>query len=342
MSEKEKNRNRGEIIIYRSEDGLTQINVKLEDETVWLTQQQMAELFQTSRTNVVEHIGNIYSEGELEQNATCREFRQVRREGNREVVRQILHYNLDMIISLGYRVKSSVATRFRIWATERLKEYMIKGFTMDDARLKALGGGGYWKELLDRIRDIRSSEKVMYRQVLDLYATSIDYDPKSDESIQFFKIVQNKLHYAVHGHTAAELIFNRVDADKPFMGLTSFEGELPRVKDIGVAKNYLSEDELKVLNNLVSGYFDFAEVQAMKKKPMYMEDYIYQLDAILSSTGEKLLDGAGRVSHQQAMDKAQAEYKKFQAKTLTEVERSYLETIKSIEIKAKKKKDKMQ
>ena len=342
MSEKEKNRNRGEIIIYRSEDGLTQINVKLEDETVWLTQQQMAELFQTSRTNVVEHIGNIYSEGELEQNATCREFRQVRREGNREVVRQILHYNLDMIISLGYRVKSSVATRFRIWATERLKEYMIKGFTMDDARLKALGGGGYWKELLDRIRDIRSSEKVMYRQVLDLYATSIDYDPKSDESIQFFKIVQNKLHYAVHGHTAAELIFNRVDADKPFMGLTSFEGELPRVKDIGVAKNYLSEDELKVLNNLVSGYFDFAEVQAMKKRPMYMKDYIYQLDAILSSTGEKLLDGAGRVSHQQAMDKAQAEYKKFQAKTLTEVERSYLETIKSIEIKAKKKKDKMQ
>ena len=342
MSEKEKNRNRGEIIIYRSEDGLTQINVKLEDETVWLTQQQMAELFQTSRTNVVEHIGNIYSEGELEQNATCREFRQVRREGNREVVRQILHYNLDMIISLGYRVKSSVATRFRIWATERLKEYMIKGFTMDDARLKALGGGGYWKELLDRIRDIRSSEKVMYRQVLDLYATSIDYDPKSDESIQFFKIVQNKLHYAVHGHTAAELIFNRVDADKPFMGLTSFEGELPRVKDIGVAKNYLSEDELKVLNNLVSGYFDFAEVQAMKKKPMYMEDYIYQLDAILSSTGEKLLDGAGRVSHQQAMDKAQAEYKKFQAKTLTEVERIYLETIKSIEAQAKKNKDKMQ
>ncbi len=342
MSEKEKNRNRGEIIIYRSEDGLTQINVKLEDETVWLTQQQMAELFQTSRTNVVEHIGNIYSEGELEQNATCREFRQVRREGNREVVRQILHYNLDMIISLGYRVKSSVATRFRIWATERLKEYMIKGFTMDDARLKALGGGGYWKELLDRIRDIRSSEKVMYRQVLDLYATSIDYDPKSDESIQFFKIVQNKLHYAVHGHTAAELIFNRVDADKPFMGLTSFEGELPRVKDIGVAKNYLSEDELKVLNNLVSGYFDFAEVQAMKKRPMYMKDYIYQLDAILSSTGEKLLDGAGRVSHQQAMDKAQAEYKKFQAKTLTEVERIYLETIKSIEAQAKKNKDKMQ
>lgn len=342
MNEKENNTNKGEIIIYQSEDGLTQINVKLEDETIWLTQQQMAELFQTSRTNVVEHIRNIYSEGELYQNSTCREFRQVQREGNREVVRQILHYNLDMIISLGYRVKSSVATRFRIWATERLKEYMIKGFTMDDARLKAFGGGSYWKELLDRIRDIRSSEKVMYRQVLDLYATSVDYDPKSDESIHFFKIVQNKLHYATHGHTAAELIFNRVDADKPFMGLTSFEGGLPRMKEIGVAKNYLSEDELKVLNNLVSGYFDFAEIQAMKKRPMYMKDYIYQLDAILSSTGEKLLDGAGKVSHQQAMDKAQAEYKKFQAKTLTEVEKSYLETIKSIEAKAKKGKDKMQ
>ncbi len=230
MNEKENNTNKGEIIIYQSEDGLTQINVKLEDETIWLTQQQMAELFQTSRTNVVEHIRNIYSEGELDQNSTCREFRQVQREGNREVVRQILHYNLDMIISLGYRVKSSVATRFRIWATERLKGYMIKGFTMDDARLKAFGGGSYWKELLDRIRDIRSSEKVMYRQVLDLYATSVDYDPKSDESIHFFKIVQNKLHYATHGHTAAELIFNRVDADKPFMGLTSFEGGLPRTK----------------------------------------------------------------------------------------------------------------
>jgi hypothetical protein len=245
-----------------------------------------------------------------------------------------------MIISLGYRIKSSVATRFRIWATERLKEYMIKGFTMDDARLKAFGGGNYWKELLERIRDIRSSEKVMYRQVLDLYATSIDYDPKSDETIHFFKIVQNKLHYATHGHTAAELIFNRADADKPFMGLTSFEGELPRVKDIRIAKNYLNEDELKVLNNLVSGYFDFAEIQAMKKRPMYMKDYINQLDAILASTGEKLLDGTGNVSHQQAMDKAQTEYKKFQAKTLTEVEKNYLETIKLIEEKAKKNKSK--
>lgn len=333
--DKEKNTNSGEIIIYQTEDGLTKIDVKLEDETIWLTQQQMAELFQSSRTNVVEHIGNIYFEGELEQNSTCREFRQVRKEGNREVSRLIPHYNLDMIISLGYRIKSSVATRFRIWATERLKEYMIKGFTMDDTRLKDFGGGNYWKELLDRIRDIRSSEKVMYRQVLDLYATSIDYNPKSDESIRFFKIVQNKLHYAVHGHTAAEIIFSRADADKPFMGLTNFDGELPSIKDIGVAKNYLTEDELKVLNNLVSGYFDFAEIQAMKKRPMYMKDYINQLDAILASTGERLLDGAGRVSHQQAMDKAQDEYRKFQVKTLTEVEKSYLEMIKSIEAKAK-------
>lgn len=330
------NKNNGEIIIYQSEDGLTHIDVKLEDETIWLTQQQMAELFQTSRTNVVEHIGNIYSEGELDQNSTCREFRQVRKEGKREVARQIPHYNLDMIISLGYRIKSFVATRFRIWATERLKEYMLKGFTIDDARLKELGGGNYWKELLDRIRDIRSSEKVMYRQVLDLYATSVDYNPKSDESVMFFKIVQNKLHFAAHGHTAAELIYDRVNAEKPFMGLTNFSGELPRMKDISVAKNYLDENKLKVLNNLVSGYFDFAEIQAMRKNPMYMKDYISHLDAILSSTGEQLLDGSGKVSHQEAMDKAQAEYRKYQAKTLTEVEKHYLDTIKMLEKKTKK------
>ncbi|MGI6369805.1 MAG: virulence RhuM family protein [Ignavibacteria bacterium] len=337
MNKKEKNINKGEIIIYQSEDGLTQIDVKLEDETIWLTQEQLVNLYQTSKSNVSEHIKNIFDEGELDKDSVVRKFRTTASDGKNY---NVLHYNLDMIISLGYRIKSSVATRFRIWATERLKEYMIKGFTMDDARLKAFGGGNYWKELLERIRDIRSSEKVMYRQVLDLYATSIDYDPKSDETIHFFKIVQNKLHYATHGHTAAELIFNRADADKPFMGLTSFEGELPRVKDIRIAKNYLNEDELKVLNNLVSGYFDFAEIQAMKKRPMYMKDYINQLDAILASTGEKLLDGTGNVSHQQAMDKAQTEYKKFQAKTLTEVEKNYLETIKLIEEKAKKNKSK--
>ncbi|NLW43451.1 MAG: virulence RhuM family protein [Tissierellia bacterium] len=327
--------NNGEIIIYQSEDGLTHIDVKLEDETIWLTQEQLVNLYQTSKSNVSEHIKNIFEEGELDKNSVVRKFRTTASDRKNY---NVYHYNLDMIISLGYRIKSSVATRFRIWATERLKEYMLKGFTMNDARLKELGGGNYWKELLDRIRDIRSSEKVMYRQVLDLYATSVDYNPKSDESIQFFKIVQNKLHYATHGHTTAELIFNRVDAEKPFMGLTTFSGELPRIKDIRVAKNYLEEDELKILNNLVSGYFDFAEVQAMRRNPMYMKDYISHLDSILSSTGEQVLDGAGKVSHQQAMDKAQEEYRKFQAKTLTKVEKDYLEIIKKLEKKTKKNK----
>ena len=240
----------GEILIYQTDNGQTNIEVKIEDDTVWLTQQQMSELFQTSRTNVVEHIKHIYEEGELDEISTCRNFRQVRKEGNREVTRLIPHYNLDMIISLGYRIKSVIATRFRQWATQRLKEYMIKGFTIDDERLKGNGGGNYWKELLDRIRDIRSSEKVLYRQVLDLYATSVDYNPHSEESVRFFKIVQNKLHYAAHGHTAAEVIFQRADAQKPFMGLTSFSGELPALKDIGIAKNYLEESEFSGLCNI--------------------------------------------------------------------------------------------
>lgn len=281
----------GEILIYQTDDGQTNIEVKIEDDTVWLTQQQMSELFQTSRTNVVEHIKHIYEEGELDEISTCRNFRQVRKEGNREVTRQIPHYNLDMIISLGYRIKSVIATRFRQWATKRLKEYMIKGFTIDDERLKGNGGGNYWKELLDRIRDIRSSEKVLYRQVLDLYATSVDYNPHSEESVRFFQIVQNKLHYAAHGHTAAEVIYQRADAEKPFMGLTSFAGELPALKDIGIAKNYLEENELKVLNNLVSGYFDLAEINAIEHKPMYMDDYVKQLDSVLSSGNRKLLTG---------------------------------------------------
>jgi hypothetical protein len=242
-----------------------------------------------------------------------------------------------MIISLGYRIKSIVAIHFRRWATERLKEYIIKGCTMDDEHLKQLGGGGYWKELLDRICDIRSSEKVLYRQVLDLYATSVDYDPNSDISIQFFKIIQNKLHFAAHEHTAAELIRARADADKPFMGLTTFPGELPTGKDVTIAKNYLTVDEFKILNNLASGYFDFAEIQAMRRNPMYMSNYIIQLNNILSSTGEKLLTDAGRVSHQQAMDKAKTEYRKFQTKTISSVEQAYLDTIKSLQKKAKKK-----
>ncbi len=329
--------NNGEIIIYQTDDGLTHIDVKMEDETVWLTQQQMAELYQTSRTNVVEHITHIYEEGELDENSTCRKFRQVRQEGNRQVNREMVCYNLDMIISLGYRIKSSIATNFRRWATERLKEYMIKGFTMDDERLKQLGGGSYWKELLDRIRDIRSSEKVLYRQVLDLYATSVDYDPTSAESVRFFKIVQNKLHYAAHGHTVAEVIYQRADASKPFMGLKTFKGEMPVLSDVKVAKNYLDEDELKILNNLVSGYFDFAEVQAMRHNPMHMSDYIEHLDRVLSTTGEKLLEGAGTVSHKQAKEKAEREYRKYQVETLSPVEEAYLETIRETEKLAKGK-----
>lgn len=320
----------GEIVIYQAEDGLTKVECRFVDETVWLTQQQMAELFHTSRSNIVEHIGHIYEEGELDEVSTCRKFRQVRMEGNRQVTRELPFYNLDMIISLGYRVKSLIATQFRRWATERLKEYMIKGFTMDDERLKNLGGGNYWRELLERIRDIRSSEKVMYRQVLDLYATSVDYNPRSAESVAFFKMVQNKLHYAAHGHTAAEVIYERADADKPFMGLTTFSGDFPTAKDVGIAKNYLSEEELRVLNQMVSGYFDFAEVQAIRHRPMYMSDYVEQLDNILRATGEEVLTHAGKISHAQAMEKAKAEYKRYQAQTLSPVEEEYMKTIKQL------------
>ena len=329
--------NKGDIVIYKTQDGLTKINVKFEDETVWLTQQQMALLFQTSRTNIVEHIKHIYEEGELEQLSTCRNFRQVQTEGNRKVEREIPFYNLDMIISLGYRVKSIVATQFRRWATELIKEYLKKGYALDDNRLKELGGGDYWKELLERIRDIRSSEKVMYRQVLDLYATSADYNPKSAESIAFFKMVQNKLHFATHGNTAAEVIYNRADAEKDFMGLTTFSGDFPTKKDVVIAKNYLSEKELKVLNNLVSAYFDLAEINAIEHNTMYMADYVEQLDKILSSTGKDILENAGSVSHKQAIEKAEAEYQKFIQKNLSPVEKEYLEVIKNLEKTAKEK-----
>lgn len=334
MSEKNKAENLGDIIIYQTDDGETQIDVKFEDETIWLTQAQLCELYQTSKANVSEHIKNIFSEGELDEDSVVRKFRTTAADGKSYMT---AYYNLDMIISLGYRIKSRIATHFRRWATERLKEYMIKGFALDDKRLKELGGGDYWKELLDRIRDIRSSEKVMYRQVLDLYATSVDYDPKSSESIAFFKMVQNKLHYAAHGHTAAEVIYERADADAPFMGLTTFSGEMPTAQDITVAKNYLTESELKILNNLVAGYFDFAEVQAMKHNPMYMADYVEHLDRILSSTGEKVLEGSGTVSHAKAIEKAKTEYKKYQAKTLSPVEKAYLQTIKGLEKQAKSK-----
>lgn len=325
-----------QIIIYQSEDGETRIDVKFTGDTVWLSQQQMADLYQTSRPNIVQHIRNIYEDGELDEPSTCKNFLQVRTEGARQVTREIPFYNLDMIISLGYRIRSVIATHFRRWATERLKEYIIKGFTMDDERLKGNGGGAYWRELLDRIRGIRSSEKVMYRQVLDLYATAVDYDPRSDVSVEFFKVVQNKLHFAAHGHTAAEVIFNRADAEAPLMGLTSFKGDHPTLRDVKIAKNYLDENELKILNNLVSGYFDFAEIQAIKHRPMYMGDYVKQLDLILSSTGEKLIEGSGSISHQRAMEKAEAEYRKFQVRELSPVEQAYIDTIKSLNSKITK------
>lgn len=322
----------GEIIIYQTDDGKTKIDVKVEDETVWLTQAQIVELYQTSKANVSEHIKHIFEDGELDENSVVRKFRTTAADGK---AYNTTYYNLDMIISLGYRIRSVTATHFRKWATERIKEYIIKGFTMDDERLKGNGGGNYWKELLDRIRDIRSSEKVLYRQVLDLYATSIDYDSKSTESIEFFKIVQNKLHYAAHGHTAAEVVYERADASKPFMGLKSFKGDFPVLADTKTAKNYLNSEELKILNNIVSGYFDFAEVQVIRKNPMYMRDYISHLDAILSSAGESLLVGSGKVSHHQALEKAMAEYRKYQVQTPSPVEEEYLQTIKSVEKEAK-------
>lgn len=325
---------KGNIVIYNSDSGRGKIDVKLEDETVWLSQAQLVDLYQTSKSNVSEHIKHIFEERELEENSVVRKFRTTATDGKNY---DVVHYNLDMIISLGYRIKSQIATSFRIWATERIKEYIVKGFTMDDERLKQHGGGNYWKELLNRIRDIRSSEKVLYRQVLDLYATSRDYDPKASESLQFFKIVQNKLHYATHGHTASELIYLRADSGKPFMGLTNFSGELPTKKEAQTAKNYLQEPELKILNHLVSGYFDFAEIYATRQEHLYMADHIEQLDKILSATGEKVLHGAGKISHQTAMDKVEKEYKKYHEKTLTPVEAAYFENIKALEHKVSKK-----
>ena len=321
-----------DIVIYQTEDGITKIEVNFNNDTVWLSQAQIGELFQRERSVITKHINNVFEEHELEEKSNV----QILHIANSD--RPVKLYNLDVIISVGYRVKSMRGTHFRRWATERLKEYMIKGFTMDDERLKQMGGGGYWRELLDRIRDIRSSEKVMYRQVLDLYATSVDYDPKAEQSIKFFKIVQNKLHYAAHGHTAAEVIYERADADKPFMGLTTFAGDFPTKNEVTVAKNYLNEDELKVLNNLVSGYFDFAEIQAIRHKPMYMADYIQQLDNILSTTGEKLLTDSGSITHKRADEKAIAEYRKFQVRTLSPVEQAYMDSIKTLTAKTSKKK----
>jgi hypothetical protein len=274
-----------EIILYTTEDGITKINVQLENETVWLTQKQLVELYQTAKSTVSEHIKNIYTDEELTPDATVRKIRTVQNEGKREVERALDYYNLDMIIALGYRINSKIATKFRIWATQRLKEYIVKGFTMDDERLKNLGGGGYWKELLHRIRDIRASEKVFYRQVLDIYATSIDYDPKADVSIEFFKKVQNKIHFAVHEQTAAEIIFTRADAEKEFMGLMTFSGSQPHLKDVVIAKNYLNEKELRALGQIVSGYLDFAERQSEREEVMTMKDWAMHLDRILTMSG---------------------------------------------------------
>ena len=333
-----KNENNTQLLMYESADGITKIEVKMQNETVWLSIDQMAELFGRDKSTISRHIKNVFEEGELSSDSTVANFATVQLEGTREVERDITYYNLDMIISVGYRVNSLRGTQFRQWATQRLKEYIIKGFTMDDDRLKELGGGDYWHELLDRIRDIRSSEKVMYRQVLDLYATSVDYNPKSAESIAFFKMVQNKFHYAAHGNTAAEVVYNRADSEKPFMGLTSFSGDFPTKKDVVTAKNYLDENELKTLNNLVSAYFDLAEIAAMDHKPMHMNDYVEQLDNVIQTAKKEVLEGSGSISHKQAVDKALEEYRKFQVNNLSPVEKAYLETIKQIEKDAKKKK----
>ena len=330
--------NHGEMLIYQTEDGLTKIDVNMQSETVWLSLDQMADLFQRDKSTISRHIKNIFDEGELDRNSTVAKFATVQNEGNRQVERAIDYYNLDVIISVGYRVKSQRGVQFRIWATNILKEYIKKGFAMDDDRLKELGGGGYFKELLERIRDIRASEKVFYRQVLEIYATSIDYDPKAEVSIEFFKKVQNKIHYAVSGETAAEVIYHRADAEKDFMGLMIFSGDQPTLREAKVAKNYLNEKELRAMGQLVSGYLDFAERQAEREVSMTMEDWSKHLDGILTSTGENLLIGSGTVSHSAAMNKAETEYKKYKAKTLSNVEKDYLNSIKALEHKAKQEK----
>nr|WP_314081622.1 virulence RhuM family protein [uncultured Leptotrichia sp.] len=326
------------MIIYNTEDGKSKISLKLENGTVWLSQLEIAELFETTKQNVSKHIKAIFEDGELLEKATVNYQLTVQNEGTREVRRKVAYYNLDMILAIGYRVRSPRGIQFRNYATTILKEYLIKGFAMDDERLKNLGGGSYFKELLDRIRDIRSSEKVFYRQVLDLFATSVDYNSKSNEAKCFFTTVQNKMHFAIHNQTASELIYNRVDSDKEFMGLSTFKGELPTLSEAKIAKNYLTEKELKGLNQLVSGYLDFAERQAEKEVTMTMKDWIEHVDKILMATGENLLDGNGEISHKQMTNKVEKEYKKYQENTLSKVERDYLEEIKNIETKVKNSK----
>ncbi|MBQ9044094.1 MAG: virulence RhuM family protein [Eggerthellaceae bacterium] len=320
----------GEILMYESEDGQTRLEVQLDGETVWLTQAQIAELFGIGIPGISKHLKNIFEEGELEQDVVVSKMEIATQHGAiaGKTQKSIVNvYNLDAVISVGYRVNSKRATHFRRWATGVLRDYIVKGFALDDERLKR-GDSNYWRELLDRIRDIRSSEKMLYRQVLDLYATAVDYDPSAEETVRFFKIVQNKLHFAAHGHTAAEIVFERADADKEFMGLTSFKGVQPTLADVRVAKNYLSERELKVLNNLVSAFFDLAELDAVEHRALYMRDYVERLDAMFSAAGRKILTDAGSRSHQEAMERAEVEYRKYQARTLSPVERAYFKALK--------------
>ena len=322
--------NQSEMIIYQTEDGLTKVNVTFEADTVWLSLDQMAELFQRDKSVISRHIRNIFADGELVRDSVVAKNATTAADGKSY---QVEYYNLDVIISVGYRVKSQRGVQFRIWASGIIKEYMKKGFALDDQRLKELGGGNYFRELLERIRDIRdirASEKVFYRQVLEIYATSIDYDPRAEISVEFFKKVQNKIHYAVSGETAAEVIYHRADAEKEFMGLMSFAGEQPTLSEAKIAKNYLDEKELRAMGQLVSGYLDFAERQAEREQAMTMADWAKHLDGILTSTGEKLLIGAGSVSHDAAMKKAEAEYKKYKNRVLSSVEKDYLQSVKTL------------
>ena len=328
------------IIIYQTQDGQTKIDVRLENETVWLTQNQMAELFQTTKQNVSLHIKNIFEEGELSENSTVKDYLTVQQEGNRKFSRNISYYNLDVIISVGYRVKSLRGTQFRIWATQVLKEYMKKGFALNDDLLKQAGGGGYWKELLERIRDIRSSEKVFYRQILDIYATSTDYNPNAEETKLFFKVVQNKMHFAAHGHTAAEIVYLRADSTKDNMGLTVFKGNHPKKDEVTVAKNYLDEKELNILNRITSAYLEFAELQAIRQIPMTMKDWIAKLDDFIKMTGSELLDNPGKISKLEAENKALAEYAKYKETIkdeLSEVEKHFLASVKQAQKQLEKK-----
>lgn len=330
MSNQEKMDKQSNLLIYTTEDGITKIDVTFENETVWLSKSQIAELFQRDRSVISKHIKNVFEEGELVQESNVQNLHVAYSD------KPVDFYSLDVIISVGYRVKSQRGVQFRIWATNILKEYMKKGFAMDDERLKNLGGGGYFKELLERIRDIRASEKVFYRQILEIYATSIDYDPKADISVLFFQKVQNKIHYAVHGETAAEVIYHRADAEKEFMGLTTFTGNQPTLKEAKIAKNYLNEKELRAMGQIVSGYLDFAERQAEREQVMTMEDWAKHLDNILTMSGEQLLHGKGRIGHDEAMKKAETEYKKYKARTLSDVENDFLDSIKLLESVDKK------